>query len=108
MKLGNMNDIMKQAQAMQGKMQEMQAEVANLEVYGESGAGMVKITMTGKHDVKKISIDDSLLKEEKTILEDLIAAAINDAVRRVEQANQEHMSKVTGGMSMPAGFKMPF
>jgi len=108
MKPGNMNDIMKQAQAMQEKMQKIQEDIAQLNVTGESGAGMVKITMTGRHDVKKVSIEDSLLKEDKEILEDLIAAAVNDAVRRVEQASQEKMSKLTGGFPLPPGFKMPF
>lgn len=108
MKPGNMNDIMKQAQAMQEKMQKIQEDITQLNVTGESGAGMVKITMTGRHDVKKVSIEDSLLKEDKEILEDLIAAAVNDAVRRVEQASQEKMSKLTGGLPLPPGFKMPF
>jgi len=108
MKPGNINDIMKQAQAMQEKMQKMQDEVRSLEVHGESGAGMVKVTMTGQHDVKKIHIDISLMKEDKEILEDLIAAAVNDAVRRVEKMTQERMSKLTGGLPIPPGFKMPF
>lgn len=108
MKPGNINDIMKQAQAMQEKMQRAQDEIANLSVTGESGAGLVKIRMTGRHDVKKVDIDSSLLKEEKEILEDLIAAAVNDAVRRVEHNTQEKMSQLTGGLKMPPGFKMPF
>lgn len=108
MKPGNINDIMKQAQAMQARMQEAQDEIANLSVTGESGAGMIKITMTGRHDVKKVAIDSSLLTEDKEVLEDLIAAAVNDAVRRVEHTTQEKMSKLTGGLKMPPGFKMPF
>jgi len=108
MKPGNINDIMKQAQAMQEKAQQLQDEIANLSITGESGAGMVKVTMTGRHDVKKVFIDSSLLKEEKEVLEDLIAAAVNDAVRRVEYNTQEKMSKLTGGLKMPPGFKMPF
>jgi DNA-binding YbaB/EbfC family protein len=108
MKLGNMNDIMQQAQAMQEKMQKAQEEISNLSVTGESGAGMVKITMTGRHDVKKVFIDGALLKEDKEILEDLIAAAVNDAVRRIEHATQEKMSALTGGLKLPPGFKMPF
>ena len=108
MKLGNMNDLMKQAQAMQEKMQKMQEDVAKLEVTGESGAGLVKITMNGRHDVRGVNIDGSLLSEDKEILEDLIAAAINDAVRKVETNSQEQMQKVTGGMQLPPGFKMPF
>jgi len=108
MKLGNMNDLMKQAQAMQEKMQRMQEDVAKMEVTGESGAGLVKITMNGRHDVRNVTIDSSLLTEDKEILEDLIAAAVNDAVRKVEHSSQEHMQQLTGGLQMPPGFKMPF
>ncbi len=108
MKLGNMNELMKQAQAMQEKMQKMQEDVAKLEVTGESGAGLVKIVMNGRHDVRSVTLDSSLLNEDKEILEDLIAAAINDAVRKVESNSQEQMQKLTGGMQMPPGFKMPF
>lgn len=108
MNLGNMNDIMKQAQAMQEKMQKLQEESAKREVSGESGAGLVKVTMNGRHDVRAVNIDSSLLKEDKEILEDLIAAAINDAVRKVESNQQEQMQKLTGGLQMPPGFKMPF
>lgn len=108
MKLGNINDLMKQAQAMQEKMQQMQEDVAKLEVTGESGAGLVKVTMNGRHDVRHVSIDSSLMSEDKEILEDLLAAAINDAVRKIESNSQEQMQKVTGGMQMPPGFKMPF
>jgi len=103
--LGN---LMQQAQKMQEKMQKMQQEVANLEVQGESGAGMVKVTMTGRHDVKRVSIDDSLLNEDKEILEDLIAAAVNDAVRKVEQESKQGMSGLTDGLNLPPGFKLPF
>lgn len=108
MKLGNMNELMKQAQAMQEKMQRMQEDVAKMEVTGESGAGLVKITMNGRHDVRNVTIDASLLTEDKEILEDLIAAAINDAVRKVEHNSQEQMQQLTGGLQMPPGFKMPF
>ncbi|HSC76362.1 MAG TPA: YbaB/EbfC family nucleoid-associated protein [Pseudomonadales bacterium] len=108
MKLGNMNELMKQAQAMQEKMQKMQEDVAKLEVTGESGAGLVKIVMNGRHDVRSVNIDSSLLGEDKEILEDLIAAAINDAVRKIESTSQEQMQKMTGGLQMPPGFKMPF
>lgn len=101
-------DIMKQAQEMQEKMQSMQSELANIEVVGESGAGLVRVTMTGRHDAKRVAIDSSLLSEEKEVLEDLIAAAINDAVRRVEDENKKKMSDLTGGLQMPPGFKMPF
>ncbi len=103
-----MGDIMKQAQKMQEQMQRVQQEIANAEVQGESGAGLVSVVMTGRHDVKRVSIDSSLMEEDKEILEDLIAAAVNDAVRKVEADSQERMAKITGGMQMPPGFKMPF
>ena len=103
-----LGDLMKQAQQMQEQMQKMQEELANLEVQGESGAGIVKIVMTGRHDVKKVTIDPSLLHEDSEMLEDLIAAAVNDAVRRVETANKEKLGSLTGGIQMPPGFKMPF
>lgn len=105
---GGMGNLMKQAQKMQEELQKAQVEVANLEVNGESGAGLVKIVMNGRHDVKRVNIDASLMEEDKDILEDLIAAAINDAVRKVETQSQEKMAKVTGGMGMPPGFNMPF
>ncbi len=110
MKLGDIGDMMKQAKQMQAKMQAMQDEIANLETTGESGAGLVKVTMTGRHDVRKVSIDDSLLSENKEVLEDLIAAALNDAVRKVEITTKEKMAELTGGLEMPPGFdmKMPF
>lgn len=100
--------LMKQAQEMQDKMQQAQEEVANLEVTGQSGAGMVKVLMTGRHDVRKIEIDDELLKDDKEILEDLVAAAVNDAVRKVESESKDKMSSVTSGIPLPPGFKMPF
>ena len=103
-----LGDIMKQAQAMQENMQKMQEELANKTVTGDAGAGMVTVTMNGRHDVSNVSIDASLLSEDKTILEDLLAAAVNDAVRRVEQENKNMMSDLTGGLQMPPGFKMPF
>lgn len=105
---GNMGNIMKQAQEMQKNMQKAQEELANLEVTGEAGAGMVKVVMTGKHDIKKVEIDDSLMQDDKDMLEDLIAAAVNDANRRVEQTSQEKMSALTGGMDLPPGMKFPF
>ncbi|WP_215396419.1 YbaB/EbfC family nucleoid-associated protein [Rheinheimera oceanensis] len=105
---GGMGNIMKQAQAMQEKMQKMQAEVAAMEVTGEAGAGLVKVTMLGNHNVRRVSIDDSLMQDDKDMLEDLIAAAINDAVRRVEEASKEKMAAVTGGLQLPPGMKMPF
>lgn len=103
-----LGDLMKQAQQMQEEMQKAQERLANTEVTGESGAGMVKVVMTGRHDVKRVSIDPSLLKEDKEMLEDLLAAAVNDAVRRVEASNREMLSGITQGMNLPAGFKMPF
>jgi hypothetical protein len=103
-----LGDMMKQAQQMQEKMQKAQEEQARKEVQGESGAGLVKIVMNRRHDVKSVKIDDSLLKEDKEILEDLIAAAVNDAVRKVEANNQAVMSDLTSGIQMPPGFKMPF
>lgn len=103
-----MGDLMKKAQEMQENMQKMQAEIANTEVTGESGAGLVKITMLGNHNVRKVVIDDSLMEDDKEMLEDLIAAAMNDAVRRVEEVNKSKMSSLTGGMNLPDGFKMPF
>lgn len=103
----NIGDLMKQAQQLQEQMQQAQEKLANSEVTGESGAGLVKIVMTGRHDVKRVTIDPSLLKEDKEILEDLLAAAVNDAVRRVEENNRGMMSGLTQGLNIP-GFKMPF
>ena len=100
--------IMKQAQQMQEKVQKIQEEIANAVVSGESGAGLVKVEMTGRHDVKRVSIDDSVLGEDKEVLEDLLAAAVNDAVRKVEAHNQSAMSGLASGLNLPAGFKMPF
>ncbi|WP_370978787.1 YbaB/EbfC family nucleoid-associated protein [Agaribacterium sp. ZY112] len=103
-----LGDMMKQAQQLQENMQKMQEDLANTEVEGQAGAGMVKVVMTGRHDVKKVSIDPMLKDEDISMLEDLLAAAVNDAVRRVEEKNQSSLSDLTGGMSMPPGFKMPF
>ncbi|RMA78868.1 YbaB/EbfC family nucleoid-associated protein [Umboniibacter marinipuniceus] len=108
MSFGDMGSLMKQAKEMQKKMADMQEQAANAKVVGEAGAGMVKVTMTGRHDVSDVEIDPSLLTEDKELLEDLLAAAVNDAVRRVETANQEAMKSLTGGMPLPDGFKMPF
>lgn len=105
---GGMGNIMKQAQQLQDKMQKAQEDIANLEVVGEAGAGMVKVTMMGNHNIKRVDIDDSLMEDEKELIEDLMAAAVNDAVRRVAEASQEKMSEATGGMPLPPGFKMPF
>lgn len=103
-----LGDLMKQAQQMQERVQKLQEDVAKTEVTGESGAGLVKITMTGRHDVRKVNIDNSLLGEAKDVLEDLIAAAMNDAVRRAEKNQQDKMSELTAGIPLPPGFKLPF
>ncbi|MGL4767820.1 MAG: YbaB/EbfC family nucleoid-associated protein [Formosimonas sp.] len=100
--------LMKQAQKMQDDMKKAQEELASIEVEGQSGAGLVKITMTCKHDVKRVVIDPSLLADDKDMLEDLVAAAMNDAVRRAEAMSNEKMGGLTAGLNMPAGFKMPF
>lgn len=100
---GGMGNMMKQAQQMQANMEKAQQELAVLEVTGQSGGGMVKIVMTGKHDVKRVTIEDALFEDDKEMLEDLIAAAVNDAVRQVEKTSQERMS----GM-LPPGMKLPF
>ncbi|MGB1238422.1 MAG: YbaB/EbfC family nucleoid-associated protein [Pseudomonadales bacterium] len=103
-----MGNIMKQAQKMQEDMQKAQEEVARHEVTGEAGAGLVTLVMNGRHDVKRVDIDDSLMGEDKEILEDLLAAAVNDAVRKVEAHSKEQMGKIAGGMGLPPGFQMPF
>ena len=100
--------LMKQAQKMQDDMKKAQDELANLEVEGQSGAGLVKVTMTCKHDVKRVQMDPSLLADDKDMLEDLVAAAMNDAVRRVEEASNAHLGKITQGMNLPGGMKFPF
>ena len=105
---GQLAGLMKQAQQMQENMKKVQDQLASTEVEGQSGAGLVKVVMTCRHDVKRVSIDESLLKDDKDMLEDLIAAAVNDAVRRVETTVQEKMGAVTSGLPLPAGFKMPF
>lgn len=104
----NLGNLMKQAQQMQENMKAMQEQLATIEVEGQSGAGMVKVVMTCRYDVKRISIDDSLVGDDKEMLEDLIAAAVNDAVRRVEATTQEKMASLTGGMGLPPGIKLPF
>lgn len=100
--------LMKQAQQMQENMRKLQDELASVEVEGQSGAGMVKVTMTCRHDVKRVSIDSSVFTEDKEMLEDLVAAAVNDAARKVETAVQEKMSALTGGLGLPPGMKLPF
>lgn len=104
---GGLGNLMKQAQAMQENMQKMQEEVANMEVEGQSGGGMVKVIMTGRHDIKRVAIDDSVM-DDKEMLEDLVAAAVNDAVRQVEKVSQEKMSGLTAGLNLPPGMKLPF
>lgn len=104
----DLNDLMKKAAEMQAQMQKAQQEAAQAEVQGEAGAGLVKVTMTGRHDVRRVQIDPSLMTEDKEILEDLLAAAVNDAVRKVEATSQDNMREMFSGMSMPPGFKMPF
>jgi DNA-binding YbaB/EbfC family protein len=99
---------MKQAQQMQEKMSSLQEQAQAREVTGESGAGLVQVTMTGRHDVKEVKLDASVLTEDKEFLEDLLAAAVNDAVRKVDAGSKDMLSSLTGGMNLPAGFKMPF
>jgi DNA-binding YbaB/EbfC family protein len=103
-----LGDLMKQAQEMQANMQKMQEDLARAEVTGSAGAGLVSVVMTGRHDVKSVHIDASLMTEDKEMLEDLLAAAVNDAVRKIETQNREQMEKMTSGMGIPPGFKMPF
>lgn len=105
---GGLGNLMKQAQQMQENMQKAQEEIASLEVTGKAGGGMVTVVMTGRHDLRRVSIDDSLMEEDKEMIEDLLAAAVNDAVRELEKATKEKMEGVTGGMQLPPGFKMPF
>ncbi|MBL6718144.1 MAG: YbaB/EbfC family nucleoid-associated protein [Pseudomonadales bacterium] len=101
-----MGDMMKQAKAMQEKMAKVQEQVAALEVTGESGAGLVRIQMTGRHDVRAVTIDPALMSEDREVLEDLIAAAVNDAVRRVEEEQKALMAEVTAGLPLPPGMKL--
>jgi nucleoid-associated protein EbfC len=103
----SITELMKQAQAMQAELQKAQEEMARAEVTGESGAGLVTVIMTGRHDVKRVSIDDSVMSEDKEVLEDLLAAAVNDAVRKIEARNRDAMSGLASGMNLPAGFKLP-
>ena len=106
--MANMNQFVKQAQALQANMQKAQAEIAGLEVTGESGGGMVKVVMTGRHEVKRVQIEPSIIGDDREMLEDLIAAAINDAVHRLESASQAKLSAAMGGLSLPPGVKLPF
>ena len=109
---GQLAGLMKQAQQMQERMQQqmgkIEEELAALEVEGQSGAGLVKVTMTCKHDVRRVAIDPSLLADDKDMLEDLVAAAVNDAVRKAEKVSEEKRASISAGMQMPPGFKLPF
>ena len=105
---GGLGNLMKQAQQMQENMKLMQDQLAKMEIEGQSGAGMVKVIMTCRYDVKRVSIDDSLIGDDKEMLEDLLAAAVNDAVQRVESISQEKMADFTSGMGLPPGMKLPF
>ncbi len=105
---GGLGDLMKQAQAMQDNLRKAQEELASIEVTGSAGGGMVSVTMTCRYDVRRVTIDPELLKDDKEVLEDLVVAAVNDAVRKIEKATQEKMAGLTAGLSLPAGFKMPF
>ena len=101
-------NMMKQAMALQANMKKAQEEIANMEVVGEAGGGMVKVTMTGKHEVKRVQIEPQVISEDREMLEDLIAAAINDAVNKVDQQTQARMASVMSGVALPPGFKLPF
>ncbi len=105
---GSITELMQQAQKMQAEMQKAQEALANVELTGEAGAGLVTVVMTGRHDVKRVSIDPAVLNEDKEVLEDLLAAAVNDAVRKVESRNKEALSGLAAGLNLPGGFKMPF
>ncbi|MEX2480966.1 MAG: YbaB/EbfC family nucleoid-associated protein [Gammaproteobacteria bacterium] len=105
---GAIGDLMKQAQQMQADVQRIQEEIAAMEVTGEAGAGMVRVVMNGRHDVRSVAIDDTLLQDDKSMLEDLLAAAVNDANRRVETLSKEKMAGVTAGLELPPGMKLPF
>lgn len=105
---GAIGNLMKQAQKMQADMQKAQEEMANMEVEGQSGGGMVKVTMTGRHELRRVSIDEALMSDDKEMLEDLVAAAVNDASQKVDTAIQDKMAGLTSGIGLPAGVKLPF
>jgi DNA-binding YbaB/EbfC family protein len=105
---GGLGNIMKQAQKMQEEMQKAQAELANAEVTGQAGGGMVKVTMRGTHEVTRVAIDSALMEEDREMLEDLVAAAVNDAVHKITRKNQDSMANMTAGLNLPPGFKLPF
>jgi nucleoid-associated protein EbfC len=105
---GPLGNIMQQAQKMQENMQRAQEELAAIEVTGQSGGGMVKVVMTGRHEARRVLIDKAMVGDDMEMLEDLLVAAINDAVNKVADVSATHMAKVTGGMNLPAGLKLPF
>lgn len=105
---GAMGNMMRQAQKLQEDMQKAQEEIANMEVEGKAGGGMVKVVMNGRHEIRKVDLDDSLMSDDKEMIEDLLAAAVNDAVRRLEQQSKDKMSGLTDGLSLPGGMKLPF
>jgi DNA-binding YbaB/EbfC family protein len=105
---GGIGNLMKQAQKLQEDMKRAQEELAHMEITGQSGGGLVSVIMNGRHEVKRVSIDNSLLGDDKDMLEDLVAAAINDAVHKIQQTSQESMSGMTAGLNLPPGFKLPF
>ena len=105
---GGLGNLMRQAQQMQETMQKAQAELAEIEVTGESGAGMVKVILNGRHEAKKVLIESKLLAEDKDMLEDLLVAAVNDAVRKIAARSQEKYSGIMSGLNLPAGMKLPF
>lgn len=105
---GELGKLMQQAQRMQEQMQQAQEEIAGMEVEGAAGGGMVKVTMSGRHEVRRVTIDDSLMGDDREMLEDLVAAAVNDAVQKVEAETKERFSGMASGMNLPEGFKMPF
>jgi len=105
---GQLAGLMKQAQEMQENLKKAQEQIATMEIEGQAGAGLVKVVMTGRHDIKRVTIDASLMSDDKEMLEDLVAAAVNDAVRKVESTTQEKMSGVTSGLPLPPGMKFPF
>jgi len=103
-----LDGLLQQAQQVQEKLRAAQEEVARIEVVGEAGGGLVRVTMTGRHDVRRVHIEPSLLREEREVLEDLVAAAVNDAVRRVEEMQREKLAAATGGLGLPTDFRLPF
>lgn len=104
----DLGGLMKQAQQMQARMEKMKEDIAKTEVQGEAGAGLIKVSMLGNHSVRRVEVDPALLEEDKEMLEDLLAAAVNDAVRKVEQLNADKMGSLTAGLPLPPGFKLPF